>query len=166
MSDKKIILTVRATQDGVYGNYLYKGPIDSDQGYTPGEVFQIDATPYVVKDHKGNPVFVVDESGNKIPILDVKGNPKKDEKVKKLFKVQMATFFSKEWMERVEDDTEVTYPDRPAWSIPEAYRIKKSKPVRTVALPGDLMETAGIAVPDAVNEALSGAEAQRLEEVI
>lgn len=162
MPDKKIILTVRATADGVYGNYLWKGPIDSDQGYTPGEVFIVDATPYIVNEEKGKPVFELDDDGKKIPML-VKGKPVLDEKGKPTFKVKMATFFAKEWMERVEDDTELTYPDRPAWTIPEAYKLKKTKSVRTVPLPADLIESAGIAVPDAIKEL---EPAQELEEVI
>lgn len=163
MSDKKIMLTIRATQDGVYGNYLWKGPIDSDQGYTPGEVFLVDATPYVVTDGKGNPVYDLNEDGQKIAIVDGKGKQKLDAKGKKMWKVKMATMFAKEWMERVDNDTELTYPDRPAWTIPEAYRIRKTKPGRTVPLPADVIEAAGLAVPAAVAEVMPEEEASPRE---
>ena len=167
MSDKKIILTVRATKDGVYDNYLWKGPITSDEGYTPGEVFKIDATPYIAKDDKGNPVFELNDEGKRIPVLDAKGKPVLNEKGKMTFKIKMATMFSNEWMERVADDTELTYPDRPAWTIPEAYKIKKQKPVRTVALPPELggvdSPKNDLGLPTAVNEALG--LTNQLEEV-
>lgn len=164
MSDKKIILTVRATQDGYYANYHYRGPIDADEGYTPGEVFQVDATPYVAKDEKSNPVFQLTDEGKRIPIIDAKGKQRIDENGKKMWKLRMASFFAPEWMERVEDDTELTYPDRQPWKIPEAYRIKKHKPVKVVALPDGLAQTAGLAIPAAVAEAL--APETHLEEVI
>lgn len=164
MNEKRIILTVRATQDGTYGNYYYCGPIESDQGYTPGEVFQVDATPYIVMDGKGNPVPELNDNGEKIALLDVKLKQRTDEKGKKMWKPKMATMFSKTWMERVEDDTELTYPDRPKWKIPEAYRIKKTRPVRSVALPSDIAETAGISLPKAVTDAM--VPEPKLEEVI
>lgn len=163
MSDKKIILTVRATQDGYYANYHYRGPIDADEGYTPGEVFQVDATPYVVKDGKGNPVFQLNDEGQRIPVLDAKGKQKLDENGKKLWKIKMASFFASEWMERVEDDTELSYPDRPAWKIPEAYRIKKNKPAKVIPLPDGLRENQGLALPTAVSDVIG---APQLEEVI
>lgn len=163
MSDKKIILTVRATQDGYYANYHYRGPIDADEGYTPGEVFQVDATPYVVKDGKGNPVFQLNDEGQRIPVLDAKGKQKLDENGKKLWKIKMASFFASEWMERVEDDTELSYPDRPAWKIPEAYRIKKNKPAKVIPLPDGLRENQGLALPSAVSDVIG---APQLEEVI
>jgi hypothetical protein len=160
MSEKQIILTVRATQDGVYGNYLYKGPITSDEGYTPGEVFQVDATPYPLLDHHGKAVFDLDEDGKKIQVFDAKGKAVLTEKGKLTFKIKMATFFSPTWMERVEDDTELTYPDRPKWTIPEAYRIKKNKPVRTVALPPELQPS--MAIPESVNDAIGARTPQEV----
>lgn len=166
MADNKIILTVRATQDGYYANYYYKGPITSDEGYFPGEVFQVDATPYQVKDNKGNPVFALDEEGNRIPVNDAKGKQLIDEKGKKVWKMKMATFFSPVWMERVADDTEVTYPDRPKWTIPEAYRIKKVKPVKAIPLPDELRDIGGLPVPESVEQANAIAIPSELEGVI
>lgn len=162
--DKRIILTVRATADGVYGNYLYKGPIESDQGYTAGDVFQVDATPYEVLDDKKKPVYALDEDKNKIPLMDTKGRQITDDKGHKMFKIKMATFFSKNWMERVADDTELTYPDRPKWKIPDAYKIKKNKPVKTVELPSDLASLAGVDLPSVVSQAMPSEP--KLEEVI
>lgn len=163
MSAKQIILTVRATKDGVYGNYYYRGPIDSDQGYTPGEVFQVDATPYEVKDGNGKPVYELTYDGAKIALLDAKGKQLVDANRKKMFKLKMATMFSSEWMERVEDDTELTYPDRPKWKIPEAYKIRKTKPVKTVALPSDIAELPQVALPATVTDAMEGAEKKKSE---
>lgn len=165
MTDKKIILTVRATQDGYYANYLYKGPIDADEGYTPGEVFKVDATPYIVKDEKGNPVFQLTDEGKRIPELDAKGKQKTDEHGKKIWKVKMASFFASEWMERVEDDTEVTYPDRPEWKIPDAYRIKKNRPAKVIPLPEGLRQSAGLPLPAEIAETMTSSE-PKLEEVI
>lgn len=164
MNDKKIILTVRATQDGYYANYLYKGPIDADEGYTPGEVFQVDATPYIVKDEHGNPVFALADDGKRIPLMDKKGKQILDANGKKMWKVKMASFFAPEWMERVADDTDLTYPDRQPWKIPEAYRIKKNKPVKVMPLPDGLNTDIGIALPASVSEAI-GSQPQ-LEGVI
>lgn len=162
MSDKKIIITVRATADGVYGNYLYKGPIESDQGYTPGEVFRVDATPFPLKDVNGKPIFELDDDGQKIALFDVKGKALLDEKHKPTFKLKMGTFFAKEWMERVPDDTEVTYPDRPEWKIPSVYRIQKSKPIKAVDVPRELLEAAGMPVPSSVAQA----DGRQTQEVI
>lgn len=152
-SDRKIILTVRATKDGMYANYYYKGPIDADEGYFPGEIFQVDATPYEMKDERGRPILELDEEGGKIPVLDAKGKTVLDEKGKKTFKIKMATFFSSEWMERVPNDTEVTYPDRPAWRIPEAYRVKSRKPIKPVELPQELAGLSKMEIPASVNKA-------------
>lgn len=154
MNDKRVILTVRATQDGYYANYYYKGPITSDEGYFPGEVFQVDATPYACKDEKGKPVYELDGDGSKIPILDKKGNHVLDERGKKSFKIKMATFFAPEWMDRVPDDTPLTYPDRPKWQIPEVYRIKKQKISDPQAVPLDVLQAAGMSVPRSVSGVL------------
>src|ERR1700683_5069638 len=163
MSDKKIILTGRATQDGYYENYYYKGPVTSDEGYFPGEVFQVDATPYAAKDAKGKPILVLDEAGAKIPVLDSKGKQRFDETGKPMFKIKMASFFAKEWMERVPDDTELSYPDRPKWQIPEAYRIKKpGKLAKPIPLPDELKDM-GLALPAAVEEITTPALPAELE---
>ena len=165
-TDRKIILTVRATKDGMYANYYYKGPIDADEGYTPGDVFQVDATPYEMMDERKRPIYELDEDGAKIPALDAKGKPVLDEKGKKTFKVKMATFYSSEWMERVPDDTELTYPDRPAWRIPEAYRVKTRKPVKAVELPPELAGLSKMTIPAAVNKAENAPAIPVPEEVL
>lgn len=130
------IIKVRATQDGHYGGYYRIGPVDSDQGYRPGEIFEVDDAPYEVKDEHGRPMPELDETGKPIPVM-VGGKQKVNpETGRPMFKIKMASFFSKEWMERVSDDAEVTN-DYPPFQQPSQYRIKKVKgqPKPTIVLP-------------------------------
>lgn len=117
-------MKVRATQDGTYGGYYRRGPDDS--GF-PGEVFEIDAKPYEVRDPETDKaVCELDENGKKIQLLDEKGKPKFDSKGKPLFKIKMASWFSPTWMDEVSEDTPETF-DYPPFELPVAYRMKKKQ---------------------------------------
>lgn len=122
------MIRVRATKDGMYAGYYYEGPIESEQGTKPGDIFDIDERPYEVKDEHGKPVYEQ---------VMVNGRPKMD-KGEPVMQPKMATFFSHEWMERVADDTDLTYPDREPWKIPEPYRVKKAKQGKVIALPEEV----------------------------
>jgi hypothetical protein len=151
------MIKVRATKDGTYGGYFRNGPIDSDQGYQPGEVFELDEKPFVIKDTQGNPVQEMeptgqlDANGGKImkPVWEMEnGKVKKDANGRPVPKLKMATWFSSEWMERVGDDTDVTY-DYPPFEVPAPYRIKKQKTDKAVVvLPNPTMtENSGLESP-------------------
>jgi|SRR5579862_9858322 len=132
-------MKVRATQNGTYGGYVRYGPQENEDGtITPGEIFQIDATPYELKDEFGKPIYELDFEGKKIPIIH-NGKPKLGPKGEPIFKVRMATMFSPVWMERVADDAEITNEyEHETFPILPQNRIKKVKPVATVALPADV----------------------------
>lgn len=119
------MIKVRAKQDGTYGGYYRYGPIESDQGTKPGEVFEVDETPYEVKDEHGRPMLELDLDGKKIPIM-VGGKQKVDGNGRPMFKIKMASFFAPDWMERVNDDAEVTF-DYPPFQVHPIYREKKKK---------------------------------------
>lgn len=147
------MIKVRATQDGTYAGYLWQGPRITETGTIPGEVFELEEKPYVMKDEYGKPVQemeptgAVDERGQRLFRLAyvMQGDkPKKDAAGQPIPKIRMATFFSSEWMERVPDDTEVTYPDRVMpFPILAVYKDKPVKAGKTVALPADVAEIAG-----------------------
>lgn len=128
------MIRVRATQDGTYDKHYWEGPMDfvggAGQGHKPGDVFDVDEKPYQVKDEQGRPMME--------PILDDLGMPKKDKNGTVLTRQKMATFFSPSWMERVDDNTELTYPDREPGKIPDFYREKKQNPSKPLALPADV----------------------------
>lgn len=119
------MIKVRATQDGHYGGYYRKGPIETDAGRQPGEVFEVDEKPYEVKDEHGRAINELDENGKRIPVM-VGGKQKMDENGKPVFKVKMASFFTPEWMERVNDDADVTN-DYPPFQVPSVYKKKNPK---------------------------------------
>lgn len=143
------MITVRATQDGHYGGYYRKGPIETDKGFVPGEVFEVDETPHEVLNEHRKPVLEMDDNGKPIPVM-ANGKQKLDPATgKPMFKVKMKSFFSPNWMEKVPDETEITndYP------LPEEtrrhgplsiYQIKKPKVGRAavqVALPSVPVES-------------------------
>lgn len=97
-------MKVRATQDGHYGGYYRE----------EGEVFEIDAKPYEVKDEAGRPVIELDDAGK--PKLGPGGKPK----------IKMATNFSAVWMEEVPEEEDATFDYPPAGILPQ-YREKKVK---------------------------------------
>jgi hypothetical protein len=140
------MIKVRATQDGMYAGHYWNGPIDSDQGTKAGDVFEVDETPFEMKDENGRPVLELTEKGKPIVIMH-NGKPKIDKDGDPIYKIKMTTFFSPTWMERVPDDTELTYPDREPFKIPEPYRLKKTKPGKMVALPQEVTAAAGIESP-------------------
>lgn len=139
------MIRVQATKDGTYAGHYWEGPVDSDQGHKPGDVFDIDEKPYAIKDEQGNPLQdmeptgQVDEKGNKtfrLAWIMEGGKIKKDAHGQPIPKLRMASFFSSEWMVRVADDTPLTYPDREPYRLPEPYRAKKQQaPATKVALP-------------------------------
>jgi hypothetical protein len=109
-------MKVRATADGTYGGYYRIGPIIGDQGSFPGEVFEIDDRMFPVLDIEGKPVFELDADGK--VILDPKTRKPQ---------IKMGSWFSPTWMEKVSDNTEITY-DYPPFQIPVQYRAKKATP--------------------------------------
>jgi len=137
------MIKVRATQDGTYKGYYYKGPIETEKGTFPGEIFEVEEAPYELKDEHGRPLLELDENGKRIPIM-VGAKQKVDANGKPMFKIKMASFFAPEWMERVNDDADVTH-DYPPFEVHPVYRAKKPKnmsqtPVKVV-LPEIPMES-------------------------
>jgi hypothetical protein len=139
---------VRATQDGTYNGYYRLGPKEEADGtVTDGDIFIVDATPYVAKDEYGHPQLEKDADGQPIPVLDDKGNPKIDKATgKKVFRVKMATMFAREWMEPVNEDATVTAPNEevPMGVLPD-YRERNLKAPKKVAaksakLPQDIQD--------------------------
>lgn len=122
-------MRVRATREGTYGGYLREGPIEGVPGVSggmPGEVFDIDEKPYAALDPEtGKPVMepVLDARGNPIidtvmmQAVDEKGNPVIGQDKKPVMspvprprmKPRMWSWFSSEWMEKVPNDTPITY---------------------------------------------------------
>lgn len=142
------MIKVRALRDGHYGGYYRYGPVDSDQGHQPGEIFEVDEKPFPVTDERGKPVQEMeptgglDEKGNrlfKLAWVTEAGKIKKDANGQPIPKIRMTSYFSPTWMERVSDDEEVTY-DYPAFVPPAAYREKKQKAGKTITLPKELSE--------------------------
>lgn len=112
-------MKVRATQDGTYAGYNRKGPVTTDEGHFPGEVFEISDEQFAVLDAAGKPVYEIDEEG-KI----VRGQHNKPV-------IKMKGWFSSRWMEKVSDETPLTAEldpafDYPPFQIPVQYRVKKS----------------------------------------
>lgn len=134
-------MKVRATQDGHYGGYYRLGPHEEADGtITPGDVFEIDATPHALNDEHGRPQLELDLDGKPIPVLDKKGEPKIDSEGKKIFKIKMATAFSPEWMEPVNEDATITYPDqeRPLGVLPQMQAKSMNRPTNIAARPVNL----------------------------
>lgn len=143
------MIKVRATQDGHYGGYYRKGPIETDRGSEPGEVFEVDEVPHEVLDEQGRPIYEKDENGKPVPVL-VDGKQKIDPATKKpIFKIKMKSFFSAQWMERVADNTEVTndYPPieearkHGPLSVYLKKKPKNSSPATVVAMPSVPVES-------------------------
>lgn len=108
-------MRVRATRDGHYGGYYRLGPIigNTAQETFIGEVFDVDDRPCPVLDlETGKPIFEMHSNGK--PVIDEKGKPK----------MKTKSFFSPTWMEKVSEDTPITY-DYPAFEIPVQYRERK-----------------------------------------
>lgn len=152
------MIRVRATKDGTYAGYVWYGPSESDQGTVPGDIFDIDATPFQVKDERGRPVQEMEPTGQvdangqktyRLAWVMENGKVKKDEYGQPIPKIKMATFFSLNWMERVPDDAELSFPDRDIpFKIPEPYRVKKqTKPTKAIALPSEIAAIAGMESP-------------------
>lgn len=109
-------MKVRATQDGHYAGYYRMGPVTTDQGHFPGEVFEIDDRTFPIMDlESGKPIYELDDQGRKV--LGKDGKPK----------MKMGSWFSPVWMERVADETQTTY-DYPPFQIPIQYREVKPRP--------------------------------------
>lgn len=147
-------MKVRAKADGHYNGYYREGPKENAEGgIEPGEVFEIDAKPHAFRDEQGNPMQETQQTGelnaNGTPMvkpvwmLDKDGKPKKGEDGNLLPKIKMATFFDPEWMEPVNEDATVTYPDRskPFGILPQmrpAAAQRTSVAARPVKLPDDI----------------------------
>lgn len=118
------MIRVRATKDGHYGGYYRNGPQNvGTPGYIPGEVFDVDETPYALKDHDGRPVYERDLDGTVLFEME-NGKPKMDKAGKKIPKVQMGNLFTEEWMERVSDDEPITN-DYPPAQLPRQMLAPK-----------------------------------------
>ena len=121
-------MKVRALQDGHYGGYYRLGPIIGDQGSFAGEVFEIKEENFPILDMEtGKPVFELSENGK--VVIDQKTNKPK---------IKMGSWFSPDWMEKVSDDTPITY-DYPPFQIPTPYRALKASGAGTmVPKPGQV----------------------------
>ena len=158
-NEGKRIIKVRATQDGTYNGFYRLGPKEEADGTrTEGDIFSIDATPYVVKDEWGHPVLERDQDGQPIPVLNEKGEPKIDKATgKKVFRVKMATMFSPEWMEVVNDDATVTAPrEETALGVLPDYQEHKQGPKKVAARPIKLPQD----IQDVLNKDASGPGAE------
>lgn len=151
-------MKVRAKQDGHYGGYYRVGPHEHPNGdgtMVEGEVFDIDATPHPVLDGNKKPVQDTEQTGEISPvtgqpimrpvfILDHNGKPKKDAQGKLIPKIKMATAFSQEWMEPVNEDATVDYPeqDKPLGvlkqMLPSATKSAATIAARPANLPADV----------------------------
>lgn len=157
-------MKVRAKQDGHYGGYYRLGPYENPDGTTtPGEVFEIDATPREVRLANGKPMQDVEQTGEinsfgqpvlkPVWILDSNGKPKKDAKGNLIPKIKMATFYSPEWMEPVNEDATVTFPsqDKPLGVLPQMMPSAAKNPnniaARPINLPADVAEVLANAIP-------------------
>jgi hypothetical protein len=154
-------MKVRATQDGHYGGYYRLGPFENPDGtMAEGEVFEIDAKPYEMKDPEtGRPLQEMAQTGEldtqgrpifkPLWILDHKGNPKKDSHGNLIPKIRMATMFSPEWMEPVNDDATITYLNErePLGVLPQMMSANRKSPAniaaRPVNLPADILAVLG-----------------------
>lgn len=153
-------MRVRATKDGTYGGFLREGPVDPVPGISggiTGEVFDIEDKLYPavdpesgkavmepVLDARGNPIIdmvmvqAVDEKGN--PVVGSDKKPLMNSVQRPRMRAKMWSWFSSEWMEKVSDDTPITYDERerPRGAHP-AYRLKK-QPVAAVSKSAPLSE--------------------------
>lgn len=144
-------MKVRAIKDGVYGGHYRHGPYtDDNQLYHEGEVFEIDAAPFPKKDDKGNPIQKMESTGEispttgelvkrKVWAMDGK-NIKKDKHDQPIPVYEMGTLFSSNWMEPVNLDATISYPEQsePMGVLPN-YREKSKAPESVVeAKPADL----------------------------
>jgi hypothetical protein len=153
--EERRMIRVRATQDGTYNGFSRLGPKEeADGSRTEGDIFTVDATPYVVKDEWGHPVLEMDRDGQPVSVLNEKGEPKIDKATgKKVFRVKMATMFSPEWMEPVNDDATVTAPrEESALGVLPDYQEKKAGPKKVAAKPTKLPQD----IQDILNKDASG----------
>lgn len=162
-------MKVRALKDGTYGGYYREGPIGGVPGITgatQGEVFEIDEKPYPaidgetgkpimeqVMDSRGNPIIdtvmiqAVDEHGNPVigndkkPILNPVQRPRLRQK--------MWNWFSAEWMEKVPDDTPITYEESTvAKGVHPAYKVKKPGAAALPKTLSELQSEVGAPIPE------------------
>lgn len=148
-------MKVRAKQNGVYGGYVRYGPTETADGtMLEGEVFEIDATPFEVRDPETNKPVQEMRQGDVNPAtgipqlvpvwaLDHNGKPKRDKEGSLIPKIKMATMYSPEWMEPVNDDASVTYPEHSKPFGVLAQMMPKATPANRIAarpatLPADI----------------------------
>ena len=159
-TEDRRIIKVRATQDGTYNGYYRLGPKEEPDGtVTTGDVFTVDATPYVCKDEYGHPQLERDQDGKPVPVLDEKGNPKIEKATgKKVFRVKMATMFAPEWMEPVNDDATVTASkeETPLGVLPDYAEKNLHGPKKIAARPVKLPQD----IQDVLNKDASGPGAE------
>jgi hypothetical protein len=132
-------MKVRATQDGHFGGYYRLGPVVSDQGEFPGEVFEIPDGLFPVPLVGEDGIAIVDPitlkpEYQKIEIIDAKTG-------KKEMRTKMFSWFTPSWMQKVSDDTPLTAEldpkfDYPPFQVPVQYRARKTGVHR--------LETAGV----------------------
>lgn len=143
-------MKVQAKKDGLYGGHYRHGPYSDELGFHPGEVFEIDATPHPVKDARGIPLQKLEPTGEinaqtsepvmrKVWTME-NGKPKKDHNGHPVPVYVMATAFSQEWMDPVNDDATITYPEQSTpVGVLTNYREKPVTPEKvTAARPGEL----------------------------
>lgn len=144
-------MKVRAIKDGVYGGHYRHGPYtDDNQVYHEGEVFEIDATPFPKKDEHGSLVQKMEPTGEISPVTGdvikrkvwlMDGDKiKKDRHGQPIPVYEMGTLFSGNWMEPVNPDATISYPEQsePMGVLPN-YREKPKAPESVIeAKPAEL----------------------------
>lgn len=143
-------MKVRAKSDGLYDGHYRHGPYTDDYGFHEGAVFEIDATPYPKKDEHGNPIQKMEPTGEVNPLTSQlimkkvwvmhEGKIKKDHHGQPIPVYEMATLFSNKWMEVVNEDATISYPEQsePMGVLPN-YREKPKTPEGVVAArPGEI----------------------------
>ena len=162
-------MRVRAIKDGTYGGYYREGPIDGVPGVsggTSGEVFDIDDNPIPAFDadtghaimeqaidSRGNPIIdtvmvqAVDEKGN--PVVGSDKKPLLNPVQRPRLKQRMWSWFSPDWMEKVPEDTPITYEEnvRPRGVHP-SYKIKKKSQAGQPQTLSELQKELGQPIPD------------------
>jgi len=137
-------MKVRAKADGLYDGHYRHGPYTDDYGFHEGAVFEIDATPRPKKDEHGNPIQKMEPTGEISPTTGQlimkkvwvmhEGKIKKDHHGQPIPVYEMATLFSPKWMEPVNEDATISYPEQsePMGVLPN-MREKSANPEVVVA---------------------------------
>lgn len=145
-------MKVRAKEDGLYGGHYRHGPYTDDFGFHEGEVFEIDAKPRAKKDEHGNPIQKMEPTGSidpktnelvmqKVWVME-NGKPKKGNDNLPIAVYEMVTLFSQKWMEPVNSDATITYPEQAEAMtvLPQMMEPAKAPAGVVAAKPTDIPE--------------------------